>query len=165
MERRMGSAAVGQRSRDQGSQGWPHGLSLRRLASSNAWPERLIFVERPDAIVTQVAIIDDRPTFLVRAVAQKATIGAEEVVVPLALPRVLCWLLVGSAGRVRIVRHGGRRNGRGRPSRQKNNCRKEDAHFGPLTYWGRVGANVAELGRRNRRTRQGSAGPTQWRRR
>jgi hypothetical protein len=127
---------------DLAPRGRPLGLSLRRLASSNAWPERLVLMERPDAIVTQVAIIDDRPTFLVRAVAQKATIGTEEVVVPLALPHVLGRRLVGSAGRVRIARHGGRRNGRGRQSRQTNNCRKEDAHFGPLPYWGRVGAPI-----------------------
>ena len=107
------------------------------------WPERLIYIERPDAIVTQIAVTNDRPAFFVRAVAQKATIGAEEVVVPLALPHIFGGRLVRSAGRLCIARHGGRRNGRGRQSRQTNSCRKEHAHFGPLPYWGRVDANLA----------------------
>jgi hypothetical protein len=52
----------------------------RRLgAPFRSWPERLIYIERPDAIVTQIAVTGYRPAFLVRAVAQKAAIGPEEV--------------------------------------------------------------------------------------
>jgi hypothetical protein len=86
-------------------------IALKLIALPAASVSRfdgLMDVERPDAIVPQIAIIHDRIAFLARAVAPKASIGAEEVVIPLAPLHILCGRLMQSVGRLRLPRDGRR---------------------------------------------------------
>jgi hypothetical protein len=77
------------------------GLSMSR-------PDRLIDVEGREAVVPKIGIIGDRAALFPHSVGPKARIGAEEVVIHLALPHVLRWCFVQSAGRVRLPRNGRR---------------------------------------------------------
>src|SRR6202023_1551516 len=59
------------------------------IAAAVLPPHRLISAEGGDAAATQPGI-SDRPAFLSHAVGAEVAIGAEQVVVLLALPYVLC---------------------------------------------------------------------------
>jgi hypothetical protein len=87
-------------------------------------PDGPIAIEGSDANVAQLGIIDDWVALLPYAVGPKSGIGPEEVVIPLALPHVLCRGLVRSARRVRLAREGDRPY---RRSRQTHNCRCDRA--------------------------------------
>src|SRR3984893_16072655 len=84
----------------------------------------LISAEGGDTAATQPRI-SDRPAFLSHAVGAEVAIGAEQVVVLLALPYVLC------RGFVRVCRAQVRSRlcGNSRQSCQAHECWKDHAHF------------------------------------
>src|ERR1700736_2088961 len=93
-------------------------------------PHRLISAEGGDAAATQPGI-SDRPTFFSHAVGSEVAIGAEQVVVLVALPYVLCRGFVRGclAGvRSRLCRNS-------RQSCQAHERWNDHAHFS-LFIWG-----------------------------
>jgi hypothetical protein len=88
----------------------------------------LINTEGPDAVITQCGIFD-WPALLSHAGAAKSSIGAEEVVVRLALPHVLCRGLVPFSVRVRLIQDRSRLYGRGRQGYQSHEGWNDRAHL------------------------------------